>query len=236
MNEPRCPFLETSAATLSKASPAKGTSGDRASAERTLCHTAGFRECALYHEAQRAGEGPETVRGFRLEPDYYYHPKHVWVASSPEGGNEARIGIDDFAARLIGRIVRASVPGEGMPVKENTVCFLLHPGKRTVRLVAPASGSVRAVNPRVAADPSLINRDPYGEGWIFSLRPEGHAVEGLYHGSVARRWLESEVERLQWIFASDLGMTATDGGEALADISDRLTDARWAGVIRQFLG
>jgi glycine cleavage system H protein len=183
-----------------------------------------------------AGKGTETVRGFRLEPDYYHHPKHVWIALSPEDGNEARIGIDDFAARLIGRIARASVPVEGMPVKENAVCFLLHPGERTVRLVAPASGSIRAVNPGVAADPSLINRDPYGEGWIFSLRPEGRAVDGLYHGDVARRWLESEVERLQRIFASDLGMTATDGGEALADISDRLTDARWAGVIRQFLG
>lgn len=236
MNEPKCPFLETRAATLSKASPAERGSADRMSSGSGLCHSAGFQGCALYHKAQRAGKGPETVRGFRLEPDCYYHPKHVWVAPSPEDGDEARIGIDDFAARLIGTIARASVPGEGMPVKENTVSFLLHPGERTVRLVAPASGSVRAVNPRVTADPSLINRDPYGEGWIFSIRPEGHAAEGLYHGNVARQWLESEVERLQWIFASDLGMTATDGGEALADISDRLTDARWARVIRQFLG
>lgn len=236
MNERRCPFLETGTETPSKASPAARISADRVPSETSPCHTAGFQECALYRRARRAGKGGETVRGFRLEPDYYYHPKHVWIAPPPEDGNETRVGIDDFAARLIGRIARASVPGEGMPIRENAVCFLLHPGERTVRLVAPASGSVRAVNPRVAADPSLINRDPYGEGWIFSVRPEGHAAEGLYHGNVARRWLEAEVERLQWVFASDLGMTSTDGGEALADISDRLTDARWAAVIRQFLG
>lgn len=188
--------------------------------------------------ARRSGarRGPETVRGFRLQPDYYYHPRHVWVAPSAEGGTQARVGIDDFAARLIGRIDRASVPGEGMPVRENAICFLLHSGERTARLAAPASGGIRAVNPKVLGDPSLIGRDPYGAGWIFSLRPEGDPAEGLYHADVARRWLESEVERLQRVFASDLGVTATDGGFALADIGDRLAGAMWGRVIRQFLG
>jgi hypothetical protein len=121
-------------------------------------------------------------------------------------------------------------------VKENSICFLLHSGLRTVRLVAPANGVINAVNPKVAADPSIVNKDPYSEGWIFSMRLKGNAVTGLYHKSVARKWLESEVERLQRAFASDLGMTATDGGEALTDISGRLTEAQWEKVISQFLG
>jgi glycine cleavage system H protein len=178
----------------------------------------------------------ETVRGFHLKTDYYYHPKHVWVSPTPEDEGEARIGIDDFAGRLIGRIDRASVPGENMPVKENSICFLLHSGQRTVRLVAPANGVIKAVNPRVAADPSVINDDPYDEGWIFSMKLKGNAVAGMYHKNVARKWLENEVERLQRTFASDLGMTATDGGEALLDISGRLSEAQWGKIISQFLG
>jgi len=53
------------------------------------------------------------------------------------------VGIDDFAARLIGKVDRASVPAAGAPVKENSVCFLLHSGHRTVRMVAPADGVIR---------------------------------------------------------------------------------------------
>lgn len=236
MSDRRCPYLETATANLPGAAQAAGRSAGRTSSGRSPCHTAGFRRCALYHEARRGHRKAETVRGFRLEPDYFYHPKHVWVAPVPEGATEVRIGIDDFAARLIGRIEHVSVPGEGVAVRENTVCFLLHSGERTARLVAPASGTIGAVNATASADPALIGRDPYLAGWIFSLQPEGRAFEGLYHGSVARQWLESEVERLHRVFTSDLGLTATDGGEALADMSDRLTDARWAWVIRQFLG
>ena len=146
------------------------------------------------------------------------------------------MGIDDFSARLIGRIDRASVPAVGVAVKENHVCFLLHSGHRTVHLVAPADGVVQAVNPKVSADPSILNDDPYGDGWIFSMRLTGDAVKGLYHENVARKWYESEVERLQRVFSSDLGMLATDGGEALTDISSRLNDAQWGKIVSQFLG
>ena len=51
-----------------------------------------------------------------------------------------------------------------------------------------------------------------------------------------RMALESEVERLQRVFSTDLGITATDGGEALTDISIRLNDAQWGKIVSQFLG
>ena len=88
----------------------------------------------------------------------------------------------------------------------------------------------------MAADPAILNDDPYTGGWLFSLRLEGDAVKGLYHETVARKWYESEVERLQRVFSSDLGMMATDGGEALTDISSRLSDAQWGKIVSQFLG
>jgi hypothetical protein len=102
--------------------------------------------------------------------------------------------------------------------------------------VAPVDGVVKAVNPKVGADPSILNDDPYSEGWIFSLQLKRDAVKGLYHQTVARKWFESEVERLQRVFSSDLGMVATDGGEALTDISSRLNDAQWGKIVSQFLG
>jgi len=236
MKETRCPFLETKTVTFCKAFPSKTIPVDRMSSSEGLCNTCNFQECALYSEVSGAVKGMENVRGFHLHPDYYYHPKHLWVALHSAEEGEARIGIDDFSARLIGRVDRASVPAVGVAVKENSVCFLLHSGQRTVRLVAPANGVIKAVNPKVAADPSIVNDDPYSQGWIFSLRLKEDAVKGLYHEKVARKWFESEVERLQRVFSSDLGMMATDGGEALLDISSRLNDAQWGKIVSQFLG
>lgn len=236
MKEKRCPFLETKTVTFCKAFPSKMIPVDRMSSSEGLCNTCNYEECALYSEVSGAGKGMESVNGFRLKSDYYYHPKHLWVAPSSGEEGEARVGIDDFAARLIGKVDRASVPAVGVTVKENSVCFLLHSGQRTVRLVSPADGVIKAVNPKVAADPSVLNEDPYSEGWIFSLRLKGDAVKGLYHETVARKWYESEVERLHRVFSSDLGMTAMDGGEAHKDIGSRLNEAQWGMIVSQFLG
>ena len=236
MKERKCPFLETKTVTFCKAFPSKMIPVDRMSSSEGLCNTCDFEECALYSEVSGAVKGMVNVRGFRLQSEYYYHPKHLWVAPSPGEEGEARVGIDDFASRLIGKVDRASVPAVGVAVKENSVCFLLHSGLRTVRLVSPASGVVKAVNPKVVADPSIVNVDPYSEGWIFSMRLKGDAVKGLYHETVARKWYESEVERLHRAFSSDLGMTATDGGEAHKEIGSRLSEAQWGMIVNQFLG
>jgi len=236
MKETRCPFLETKTVTFCKAFPSKMIPVDRMSSSESLCNTCHFEECSLYSEVSGTVKGMENVRGFHLHADYYYHPKHLWVAMPPGEEDDARIGIDDFSARLIGRIDRASMPAVGVAVKENSVCFLLHSGRRTVRLVSPANGIIKAVNPKVVENPSILNDDPYSDGWIFSMRLKGDAVKGLYHNNVARKWFESEVERLQRVFSSDLGMMATDGGEALTDISSRLNDAQWGKIVSQFLG
>jgi len=236
MKDTKCPFLETKTVTFCKAFPSKMIPVDRMSSSEGLCNTCHYEECSLYSEVSGGVKGKENVRGFHLHSEYYYHPKHLWVALPSAAEDEARVGIDDFSARLIGRVDRASVPAAGVAVKENSVCFLLHSGQRTVRLVSPATGVIKAVNPKVAAEPSIVNDDPYSEGWIFSMRLKSDAVKGLYHENVARKWYESEVERLQRVFSSDLGMMATDGGEALTDISSRLNDAQWGKIVSQFLG
>jgi glycine cleavage system H protein len=236
MSNRKCPFLETKTVTFCKAYPVKMIPLDRVSSLNSLCTTHNFDECSLYDEVNRPKEQAEDIRGVALNPDYYYHPRHLWIVPSRDGEGNARVGIDDLAARLIGRIDRTSVPSPGMPTKENGVCFLLHSGERTARLVAPSNGTIKAVNPAVAADPSLLNRDPYSGGWIFSMRVRADALSGLYHGKTARRWFEAEVARLQLAFGDDLGETQTDGGQALADLSGRLNNEQWEKVVRQFLG
>jgi len=237
MKEDRCPFLEIKTVTYCKAFPVKKMIPVEASSRSPgLCSSHNYRECAAYREIECRDTEPETIRGFRLKTGCYYHPRHLWVAFSEEGGGEARIGVDDFAQKILGPVDRVSVPPEGAPVTENSVIFLLHSGKRTVRMIAPGDGVVRTVNRKVEADPGIINRDPYNEGWVLSMQMAAEGATRLYNESVARKWLEWEADRLQRMYTRDLGLTATDGGEFLPDFGGRLNDAQWSRIATLFLG
>jgi len=236
MKEGKCPLLEITAVAFCKAYPVKMIPLDKGSSTSGICHTSEFHECALYKERSKPYTGVESVRGFLLKSDYYLHPRHVWVSPSEENENGATLGIDDFCQKLIGKIDRVTIPSEGSTIKENAVCFLLHSGQRTVKMVSPVDGIIKTVNSKLASDPSVINRDPYDEGWLFTMHVHGEGLKGLFFGDSAKRWLTWEVERLQRTFSSELGLTATDGGESLSDISSKLTEAQWSRVINQFIG
>ncbi len=237
MEKAKCPFLELTTVTFCKAFPVKKMIPvDKSTSAKGVCNSTNFRECPAYREINNPEVMIENVRGFLLKPDFYFHPRHLWVSIASESEGEARVGIDDFSQKLIGKIDRISAPPEGAAVRENGICLLLHSGARTLRMVAPGDGIIRSVNRKVVADPSLINRDPYNEGWIFSMHVTGEGIKRLFHGSVAKKWFDWEVERLQRMFSSDLGITATDGGESLSDISTRLNEAQWGRIVNLFFG
>ena len=236
MSEGKCPFLEIKTVTFCKAYPVKMIPLDRTLSSKGLCNTCSYTDCPLYKERSHPKVAVEQVRGFRYRSDYHLHPKHLWVCASGETQHRMKVGIDDFAQKLIGKIDRVSLPAEGSVVKENAVTFLIHSGARTVRMVAPASGIVAEVNTRLASDPSLINRDPYLDGWIFSMEAQSDAMTGLFHGNSIQQWLSWEVERLQRTFTTELGITATDGGEVLSDVGVKLSDPQWDRIANLFIG
>jgi hypothetical protein len=102
-------------------------------------------------------------------------------------------------------------------------------------MMAPADGVIQVINPRLTANPSLVNRDPYREGWILSMRLTGDGLKGLYSGRSAGRWLDWEGERLKRMCAAD-GQTATDGGELMPDFGKRLSAEQWNRLVNQFIG
>ena len=102
---------------------------------------------------------------------------HVWVRLD-EGG--ARLGISDFAAEALGKIIYADLPELGAEVKQGEPFAAVESGKAQVELTSPVSGQVTKVNDRLAEEPDLINQDCFGKGWIALMAIKDPAeAEGL---------------------------------------------------------
>jgi glycine cleavage system H protein len=98
--------------------------------------------------------------------DRKYSQEHEWVVVS---GDTARVGISDFAQDALGDIVFVQVPDVGVEVVAGSSCAEVESTKSVSEIYSPVSGKVAAVNEALADEPERVNRDPYGDGWIFSL-------------------------------------------------------------------
>ncbi|MBR7742357.1 glycine cleavage system protein GcvH [Phycicoccus sp. BSK3Z-2] len=106
-----------------------------------------------------------------------YTAEHEWLRTE---GDTVRVGITSFAQEALGDVVYVSLPGVGDTVTAGDTCGEVESTKSVSDLYAPVSGEVTAVNPALDATPELVNTDPYGEGWMYELRPaDGADVEAL---------------------------------------------------------
>ena len=107
-----------------------------------------------------------------------YTAEHEWVRSAE--GDAVRIGITSFAQDSLGDVVYVSLPAVGDTVAVGDACGEVESTKSVSDLYAPLAGTVTAVNEALDASPELVNSDPYGEGWMYELRPtDAAAVAGL---------------------------------------------------------
>ena len=109
--------------------------------------------------------------------DLKYTKDHEWVRVS---GEEATIGITDFAQRELGDIVFIDVNTVGDEVAQDEVFGTVEAVKTVSDLFMPVAATVLEVNDKIDSSPELVNQDPYGEGWLVRVKLNNAAdVEGL---------------------------------------------------------
>lgn len=101
-----------------------------------------------------------------------YTADHEWIDLAAETGN-ARIGITTVATDALGDVVHVELPEVGAAVSAGEACGEVESTKAVSELFAPVTGTVVAVNDDVVEDPALVNTDPFGDGWLFSVQLEG---------------------------------------------------------------
>jgi glycine cleavage system H protein len=111
-----------------------------------------------------------NIRGYEMPEDrYYWVEKHVWARL--EADSTVTIGITDIAQHLAKGIVNATPKDVGRTVQKGKSAGTLESGKWVGPVTSPMTGEIVAVNETMKAKPSLINSDPYGEGWFVRIKP-----------------------------------------------------------------
>jgi glycine cleavage system H protein len=120
-----------------------------------------------------------------------YTREHEWVRE--EEGGRLRVGITDFAQDALGDVVYVDVPDVGAEITAGEPFGEVESTKSVSDVFAPVTGTVVETNAVLVDTPSLVNEDPYGEGWMILVEPSApSAIEGLMDANAYRDFTVSE--------------------------------------------
>jgi glycine cleavage system H lipoate-binding protein len=176
------------------------------------------------------------VNGFEVPDHLRYHPGHTWALS--ESPNLVRVGMDEFAAKLIGRVEGVSLPQRGQWIRQGQKILSFKKNDIAVDMVSPIEGSVANVNEAVLANPEAARQDPYGEGWLLTvLSPDAKTnFRNLMGGALTRWWMEEAAARLQKRLPAAAGSLALaqDGGIAADELGAGLSPQELKALTQEF--
>jgi glycine cleavage system H lipoate-binding protein len=184
----------------------------------------------------------ETVRafaarfsGFLAPSDVMFHPGHAWA--KVEGGDTVTVGMDDFAAKLLGSVDSISLPKVGSKVRQGSLGWLFKADSRVIHMLSPVEGEVVAINSAVADSPDAAFQDPYGEGWLFKVKTSNLIpnLKNMVPSGMIAHWFENIRENLasRNVAPTEAALYA-DGGEPIQGIARAVDPEKWDDLAREF--
>jgi glycine cleavage system H protein len=117
-----------------------------------------------------------------------YLESHEWLRA--ENGS-IRVGISDYAQDALGDIVYVDLPEVGAKVEASEIVAEVESTKSVGEIYAPVAGTIAAVNTALDETPELVNRDPYGAGWLFEVEPSAElAPDSMMDAAAYRAFTE----------------------------------------------
>jgi glycine cleavage system H protein len=117
--------------------------------------------------------------------DLHYTDEHEWIREV--GDSRVRIGITDYAQDQLGDVVFVELPDNGKEVAKDDLVVEIESTKSVGEVYAPFSGTIAAVNDRVAESPELVNSSPYEDGWLVEIDVDGEfSADGLLDAAAYR--------------------------------------------------
>lgn len=177
----------------------------------------------------------QNVSGFDVPMDYHFHNGHTWARI--ESGGTIRIGLDDFALKLLGKADAFDLPLMGKELDKDCVGWGLRRQENQADVLSPVGGVIVEVNEKVRDNPEIANREPYEDGWLFMVRTPDvkKSVEKLKSDADSLHWMRGEINKLEDMIEGVAGPLAADGGYLQNDIYGHLPDLNWNLLTKTFL-
>jgi glycine cleavage system H lipoate-binding protein len=154
-----------------------------------------------------------------------------------EEGSEVRIGLDDFALRMLGPLDCIEAPLIGKTLEQNRPDLKMNRDSNKAKVLSPVSGVVTAINPKLRDQGSVANQDPYTDGWILRVHSKNlrQDLQNLMIGSETKDFLNEEIDRLYQLIEDEAGPLAADGGQLGNDIYGNIPQIDWNRLVKLFL-
>jgi glycine cleavage system H lipoate-binding protein len=178
---------------------------------------------------------PRKTPWFQLPDAFHLHRGHTWAF--PLGNKIVKIGMDDFAHRLIGEPTAFRLPEPGQRLELGEKGWQVHVNEDTVDLLSPVTGEVVDVNEEALLSPSLASEDPYGQGWLMKVRVpcDRTAVRNLLPSRLANAWTDEASTELSAMVGAKVGPVLQDGGVPVRGFARELAGDRWPEIAAKLL-
>ena len=179
-----------------------------------------------------------TKGEFSIPGGVFISKNHTWVSMNQEG--IAKVGIDDFAKKLIGKVTAVELPNLGMTVKAGQPLFTVRQGNRSVTFNSPVSGKVSQVNTLLKENVDALDVTPYERNWVCALDAENldNEIKEMNIGKSAVAFFQEDIEKFKSIFTEIMksekkGDEYIENGLFIGQL-EKLNDVNWNKVIAEF--
>jgi glycine cleavage system H protein len=184
-----------------------------------------------------------TAGVLRIPRGLYFSKNHTWLHLEKSG--TAKIGIDDFLLRMVGKIKMNLLKSTGDKVKKGEIMAEIVQDGKLLKLFSPVSGEIIRVNSVISKNSEILTSDPYGEGWIYTIAPLNWKAEtsGFFVAEDAVIWIANEIQRVKDFLNVELAKKSEtaplvvyqEGGELHVNPMEGLMPEIWNGFQKEFL-
>jgi len=193
--------------------------------------------------AQKKAAGILTAGNISIPQGIFYSKNHTWAFLEKSG--TARVGLNDFLIHATGEIrVTGLKPSGTVITKGELLAAIAQTGKR-LNIFSPVSGVIITSNSTLIDEPGIINEDPYGNGWVYKIKPSDWKAEtsSYYLAEEAVAWFKNELSRFRDFLAHSAGIHSPegsviilqDGGEICDNPLRELPEEVWKDFQKSFL-
>ena len=177
-------------------------------------------------------------------PQGIFHSKnHSWAFLEKSGS--ALVGVDDFLLNITGELRIRLLKKPGERVRKGELMAELDQNDKSLKVFSPISGTIVTINPGLEANTALLNNDPYGQGWLYNVKPSLwiEEIPSFLMAEDATNWLSKELIRYKDFLATRLSryspetamIVLQDGGELAENSLSELPNDLWLDFQQEFL-